>query len=103
MIRCAIYTRSATVASYPCEAQRDACAAVADARGWTVLAERFDDPLSSGIRSERPGLSRLRQRARDAQVAVVLVWRMDRLSRSLRRFRSLSAELRSHGVPVLSV
>jgi DNA invertase Pin-like site-specific DNA recombinase len=99
---CAIYTRTATESSYSCEAQRETCATLADERGWAVLAERFDDPLCSGFRRQRSGLALLLERVQAGAVGVVLVWRMDRLSRSHEQFSVLRAELQSRGVRLIS-
>jgi DNA invertase Pin-like site-specific DNA recombinase len=100
---CAIYTRTATEGSYACDAQREACVVLASQRGWTVLAERFDDTLCSGLASVRPGLTKLRARVRTGDIDIVLVWRADRLTRDLSEALALHQEFAQREVPIVSV
>jgi len=70
------------------------------ARGWT-LARVYSDRIS-GAEERRPGLAALMADARRGLFEVVLVWRFDRLSRSVRQFLNLVEELRSLGVDLVS-
>ncbi len=103
MKRCAIYTRTATPNSYPCESQRELCMVLAEQRGWAILVEQFDDALCSGVAADRPALSRLLERVRGSDVDIVLVWCASRLSRSTPQLLALSDELRSRGVRLVTV
>jgi site-specific DNA recombinase len=92
VVRCAIYTRKSTAYGLEQEFnsldnQREACEAYARARamdGWTVLPERFDDGDVSGGSLERPGFKRLMAAIEAGNVDVVLVYKLDRLTRSVR-------------------
>jgi DNA invertase Pin-like site-specific DNA recombinase len=103
MKRCAIYTRSATEGAARCEVQRDLCIQAALRQGWTVLSERFDDPLCTGGWAEREGLRRLIERAATRSFDVVLVWRASRLSRNLLHLSILLETFNSLGVELVSV
>lgn len=102
MKRCAIYTRTATPDSYPCESQRELCTAFAEQQGWAVLVEQFDDPVCSGVAALRSALARLLDRVRAGDVDVVLVGCTTRLSRSAEQLVALCHELRRHGAQVVS-
>src|SRR3712207_4827388 len=90
-LRCAVYTRKSTDEGLDKEfntldAQRDACEAyVASQRaeGWTPVRDRYDDGGFSGGNLERPALKRLLAGIEAGQVDVVVVYKSDRLSRSL--------------------
>jgi len=71
--------------------------AYAKARGWTVQ-DRYLDEGVSGSKERRPGLDRLLSSCRRRQIDVVLVWRLDRLGRSLKHLIMLLDELQSLGV-----
>jgi site-specific DNA recombinase len=96
-IRCAIYTRKSTEEGLEqdfnsLDAQREACEAYImsqKAEGWIALDRRYDDGGYSGGTLERPALRRLRQDIEDAAVDVVVVYKIDRLSRSLMDFSKL--------------
>lgn len=103
MKRCAIYTRTATPDSYPCESQREVCMVFAETQGWAILVEQFDDPLCSGTAGDRGALSRLLQRVRAGDVDTVLVRCASRLSRSTSQLLILCDELGRHGARVVSV
>jgi site-specific DNA recombinase len=103
MKRCAIYTRTATPDSYPCESQREVCMVFAERQGWAILAEQFDDPLYSGIVGDRAALARLCERVRAGNVDVVLIWCASRVSRSTSQLLALYDELRKHGAHLVSV
>lgn len=96
-LRCAIYTRKSSDEGLEQEfnslhAQREACEAyIASQRseGWVVLREQYDDGGVSGGTLERPGLKALMQDIEEGLVDVVVVYKIDRLSRSLADFAKL--------------
>ena len=96
-LRCAIYTRKSTEEGLDQEfnsldAQRDACAAFIASQvglGWTSVTTRYDDGGVSGGTMDRPGLQRLLQDIRDRRVDVVVVYKIDRLTRSLADFAKI--------------
>src|SRR5450631_1871310 len=87
--RCAIYTRKSSEEGLELEfnsldAQREACQAyIASQRseGWVELADRYDDGGFSGATLERPALKRLLADIEDGRVDVIVVYKIDRLSR----------------------
>jgi DNA invertase Pin-like site-specific DNA recombinase len=91
MVRCAIYTRKSTEDGLEQEynsldAQYDACAAYALSQrheGWTVVKDRYDDGGFSGGNLERPGLKRLLADIEAGKVDIILLYKIDRLTRSL--------------------
>ena len=93
-LRCAIYTRKSSEEGLDMEfnsldAQREACEAyVASQRaeGWVATRDRYDDGGFSGGTLERPGLTQLLADIDDGLVDVVVVYKIDRLSRSLMDF-----------------
>ena len=72
------------------------------ARGWTIC-DRFVDEGISGSQTKRPALDRLLSACRRRQVDVVLVWRLDRLGRSLKHLIMTLDELQSLGVAFVSL
>lgn len=96
-IRCAIYTRKSTEHGLELEfnsldAQREACEAYIKSQmheGWRAIATRFDDPAYSGGNLDRPALQRLLQDIDAGRVDVVVVYKIDRLTRSLADFAKL--------------
>lgn len=101
---CAIYTRQSASSNddlSSCAIQYRACAAYVQSMrelGWLLVAERFDDDGYSGATLDRPALTRLRELVARRQIGAVVVYRMDRLARSLINSAGLLEELRSHGV-----
>ena len=96
-MRVALYARVSTEGQDP-EVQLMALRAHATQRGWQVV-EEFVDRGVSGAKERRPALDRLMKRAWAGHVQVVLVWRFDRLARSVKHlvaaletFRSLHVE-----------
>ncbi|WP_300583530.1 recombinase family protein, partial [Marivita sp.] len=89
-LRCAIYTRKSTEEGLDMEfntldAQREACEAyIASQRseGWVATRERYDDGGFSGGNLDRPGLKQLLADIDDGLIDVVVVYKIDRLSRS---------------------
>src|SRR6186713_2757317 len=110
-IRCAIYTRVSTDAGLDQEfnsldAQYDAASAYirsqAHAR-WTLVRTRYDDGGFSGGSTERPALQRLLADVRARKVQVIVVYKVDRLTRSLADFAKLVELFDSHTVSFVSV
>jgi len=93
-LRCAIYTRKSTEegleqAFNSLDAQREACGAFIlsqSSLGWKLVPDRFDDGGISGATMERPALKQLLQGIRENRVDVVVVYKIDRLTRSLSDF-----------------
>ncbi|WP_376094333.1 recombinase family protein [Roseomonas sp. CCTCC AB2023176] len=110
-LRCAVYTRKSTEEGLEREfntldAQRDACEAyVASQRqeGWVLLRDRYDDGGFSGGTLERPALQRLLRDVEAGRVDVIVVYKIDRLSRSLMDFARLVETFEAHGVTFVSV
>lgn len=96
-IRCAIYTRKSTEegldqAFNSLDAQREACEAYATSQrheGWRVLDTRYDDGGFSGGNLTRPALQRLLADIKAGEVDLVVVYKIDRLTRSLMDFSKL--------------
>ncbi|MCC6644561.1 MAG: recombinase family protein [Polyangiaceae bacterium] len=90
--RCAIYTRKSTSAGLDqafnsLDAQRDACLSyVARQAGWTVVPERYDDGGFTGANTDRPAFQRLMNDVDAGAIDVIVVYKVDRLSRSLLDF-----------------
>ncbi len=95
--RCAIYTRKSTEEGLEMEfnsldAQREACEAYVasqKAEGWSAIREGYDDGGFSGGTLDRPGLKRLIQDVEGGLLDVIVVYKIDRLSRSLMDFTKL--------------
>jgi site-specific DNA recombinase len=95
--RCAVYTRKSTEDGLEQEfnsldAQYEACAAFALSQrheGWSLVAERYDDGGYSGGNMQRPGLVRLLADVAAGKVDVILVYKIDRLTRSLADFAKI--------------
>ncbi len=110
-LRCAIYTRKSSEEGLDMEfnsldAQREACEAyVASQRseGWVATRERYDDGGFSGGTLERPGLKQLLADIDDGLIDVVVVYKIDRLSRSLMDFSKLVEIFDRNGVTFVSV
>src|ERR1700694_4715959 len=110
-LRCAVYTRKSTEEGLDMEfnsldAQREACEAYVvsqRAEGWLLVADRYDDGGFSGGTLERPALKRLRADIEAGKVDVVVVYKIDRLSRSLMDFSRLVEVFDQHKVTFVSV
>ncbi len=97
VLRCAIYTRKSTEHGLDQEfnsldAQREACEAYIKSQayqGWKALPQRYDDPAFSGGNLERPALKRLLREIALGQIDIVVVYKIDRLTRSLADFAKL--------------
>ena len=110
-LRCAIYTRKSSEEGLEQEfnslhAQREACEAyIASQRseGWALVRDKYDDGGISGGTLERPGLQQLLTDIEDGLVDVVVVYKIDRLSRSLMDFSKLVEVFDRNGVTFVSV
>jgi len=97
VMRCAIYTRKSTEHGLQLEfnsldAQREACEAFIQsqvAQGWQPLSKRYDDPAFSGGNMGRPALQKMLLDIEAGQIDVVVVYKIDRLTRSLADFAKL--------------
>jgi site-specific DNA recombinase len=97
LLRCAIYTRKSTEHGLELEfnsldAQRDACEAYIKSQasqGWRALPQHYDDPAYSGGNLERPALKKLLADIEARKIDVVVVYKIDRLTRSLADFAKL--------------
>ena len=96
-LRCAVYTRKSTEDGLlqefnSLDAQYEACAAYALSQrheGWIVVPERYDDGGFSGGNMQRPGLVRLLADIAAGKVDIILVYKIDRLTRSLADFAKI--------------
>ncbi|MCM8626479.1 recombinase family protein [Accumulibacter sp.] len=110
-LRCAVYTRKSTEEGLDMEfnsldAQREACEAYVASQkpeGWILVPDRYDDGGFSGGTLERPALKRLLVDIEDGRVDVVVVYKIDRLSRSLMDFAKLVEVFDRRGVTFVSV
>ena len=97
VLRCAIYTRKSTEHGLELEfnsldAQREACEAYIKSQasqGWVEISKRYDDPAYSGGNIDRPALQKLLKDIAAGQIDVVVVYKIDRLTRSLADFAKL--------------
>jgi site-specific DNA recombinase len=109
--RCAIYTRKSTDEGLEQEynslqAQSDAARNyIASQRheGWLALEGGYDDGGYSGGNVERPALQRLLADIAAGQIDIVVVYKIDRLTRSIRDFGHLAETFEKHGVSIVSV
>ena len=110
-LRCAVYTRKSSEEGLEQEfnslhAQRESCEAyIASQRseGWVLVRDQYDDGGISGGTLERPGLRRLLEDIEDGLVDVVVVYKIDRLSRSLMDFSKLVEVFDRNNVTFVSV
>jgi len=110
-LRCAVYTRKSSEEGLEQEfnslhAQREACEAyVASQRseGWALIREPYDDGGFSGGTLERPALKQLMADIEEGLVDVIVVYKIDRLSRSLMDFSKLVEVFDRAGVTFVSV
>jgi site-specific DNA recombinase len=111
LARCAIYTRKSTeynleLAFNSLDAQREACEAYIKSQaheGWRLIPGRYDDGAFSGASLDRPALQRLLADVRAAKIDIVLVYKVDRLTRSLADFAKLIELFDAHNVSFVSV
>jgi site-specific DNA recombinase len=107
--RCAIYTRKSTSTGLDSDfnsldAQREACLAYIQRQpGWTLVDERYDDGGFTGANTDRPAFQRLMADIDAGKVDVIVVYKVDRLSRSLLDFVKVMERLGTAGASFVSV
>lgn len=110
-LRCAVYTRKSTEEGLDMEfnsldAQREACEAYVTsqrAEGWVLAPARYDDGGFSGGTLERPALKRLIADIELGQIDIIVVYKIDRLSRSLMDFAKLVEVFDRRSVTFVSI
>jgi site-specific DNA recombinase len=111
VLRCAIYTRKSTEHNLDLEfnsldAQREACEAYIKSQaheGWRLVRGRYDDGGLSGASLDRPALQELLGDVRSGKVDVIVVYKVDRLTRSLADFAKLVELFDQHSVSFVSI
>jgi len=111
LIRCAIYTRKSSDEGLDqdfnsLDAQHEACAAYIASQkheGWKMRPERYDDGGVSGGTLDRPALNRLLTEIDAGRIDMVVVYKIDRLTRSLADFAKLVERLEAAGCSFVSV
>ena len=111
IVRCAVYTRKSTEHNLDLEfnslhAQREACEAYVKSQmheGWKLIPNRYDDGGISGASLDRPDLQRLLDDIRAGRVDTVVVYKVDRLTRSLTDFARLVELFDIHSVSFVSI
>src|SRR4029079_13020850 len=110
-LRCAVYTRKSSEEGLDqdfnsLDAQREACEAYIASQaglGWSLVKTRFDDGGFSGGSIERPALKRLLVDITAGQIDVVVVYKIDRLTRSLTDFAKIVELFDQKAVSFVSV
>lgn len=110
-LRCAVYTRVSDDEGLDQEyntldAQRDAALAYIRSQqheGWVAVQDEYRDEARSGGNLYRPGLKRLMDDIRAGKIDIVVVYKIDRITRSLRDFFELMDVFAPHGVEFVSV
>jgi site-specific DNA recombinase len=110
-LRCAIYTRKSTEEGLEQEfnsldAQREAAEAYIQSQrreGWIALSELYDDGGFTGANMDRPALTRLLQAVEGGELDCVVVYKVDRLSRSLLDFTRMLSVFEKHKVSFVAV
>jgi len=110
-VRCGIYTRKSTDEGLDqtfntLDAQREAAESFINSQrqeGWLALAQKYDDGGYTGANMERPALKRLLADVQSGTVNCVVVYKVDRLSRSLLDFARIMEILDKHGATFVSV
>src|ERR1700733_4846212 len=110
-LRCAIYARKSTEEGLTQEfntldAQRESAQAYIQSQvhaGWTALAERYDDGGYTGANLDRPALRKLLVDIEAGRVDAVVIYKIDRLSRSLLDFARLMEVFERHKVSLVSI
>lgn len=109
--RCAIYTRKSTEHGLELEfnsldAQREACEAYIKSQasqGWRALPQLYDDPAYSGGNLDRPALKKLLADIEAGKIDVVVVYKIDRLTRSLADFAKLVEAFDARSISFVAV
>ncbi|MGB8031452.1 MAG: recombinase family protein [Terracidiphilus sp.] len=110
-IRCAIYTRKSSEEGLEqsfnsLDAQREACESYIQSQrheGWQALATHYDDGGFSGGNMERPALKRLMADIQEGKINTVVVYKVDRLTRSLADFAKIIERFDAQKVSFVSV
>jgi site-specific DNA recombinase len=110
-LRCAVYTRKSSEEGLDMDfnsldAQRESCEAYISsqrAEGWSLVADRYDDGGFSGGTLDRPALKRLLADVNARKIDIIIVYKIDRLSRSMLDFLNLVELFEQHGVTFVSV
>jgi len=111
LLRCAVYTRKSTEDGLEQEfnsldAQYEACAAYAVSQrheGWVLMPERYDDGGFSGGNMQRPAMQRLMTDVATGKIDIILVYKIDRLTRSLADFAKIVDVLDKAGASFVSI
>ncbi len=111
LLRCAIYTRKSTEHGLDLEfnsldAQRDACEAYEKSQasqGWRALPQHYDDPAYSGGNLDRPAPKKLLVDIEASRIDVVVVYKIDRLTRSLADFAKLVEAFDARSISFVAV
>src|SRR5262245_11498837 len=111
LVRCAIYTRKSTEEGLEQEfnsldAQRESAQAYIQSQqqeSWVCLPDRYDDGGFTGGNTERPALQRLLADIAEGKVDAVVIYKLDRLSRSLLDFAKMMETFETHKVALVSV
>jgi site-specific DNA recombinase len=111
LFRCAIYTRKSTEHNLDLEfnsldAQREACEAYIKSQaheGWRLIPSRYDDGAFSGASLDRPALQILLSEVSSGKIDIIVVYKVDRLTRSLADFAKLVDLFDQHSVSFVSV
>jgi len=111
VFRCATYTRKSTEHNLDLEfnsldAQREACEAYIKSQaheGWRLIPNRYDDGAFSGASLDRPALQVLLTDVRAGKINTILVYKVDRLTRSLADFAKLVELFDQYGVSFVSI
>jgi site-specific DNA recombinase len=111
LLRCAVYTRKSTEYNLDLEfnsldAQREACEAYIKSQaheGWRLIPDHYDDGAFSGASLDRPALQVLLAEVKLGKIDVIVVYKVDRLTRSLADFAKLVELFDQHTVSFVSV
>lgn len=111
LLRCAVYTRKSSEEGLEqdfnsLEAQREACEAYIRSQtheGCRLVSERFNDGGFSGGNLDRPALKRLLEQVRESRIDIIVIYKIDRLTRSLMDFAKLADLFEQQGVSFVSV
>lgn len=110
-LRCAIYTRKSTERNLDLEfnsldAQREACEAYIKSQaheGWQLIPTQYDDGAFSGASLNRPALQQILDEVKAGRIDIIVVYKVDRLTRSLSDFAKLVELFDQHAVSFVSV
>jgi site-specific DNA recombinase len=110
-VRCAVYTRKSSEEGLEqsfnsLHAQREACCAFIQSQkheGWTLVGDHYDDGGFSGGTMERPALRQLLSDIQEHKIDTLVVYKVDRLTRSLMDFSKMIEVFDAHGVSFVSV